>query len=140
MDLINLARGGIAAALALSLTSCTTTQTEFAKNPKSVDKVSLCRTYLQNPDPVFQQQIVVELSKRSVNAWDCPGLVQQQNQIAAAVVAVAIVGGAAAYCSNHYCGSSAYRPYPGNCRYNRQRDAAGNRCGDRSAAARPGGW
>ena len=134
-------RGSIAALMTLVLASCTTTQTEFAKNPKAVDKVSICRTYLQSNDPLFQQQLVSELGNRGVNAWDCPGLVQQQNQIATAVVAVALVGGAVAYCSKHYCGGgSSYRPYPGNCQYDWQRDAAGNRCGKRSAAARPGGW
>jgi hypothetical protein len=133
-------RGGLAALMTLALASCTTTQTEFAKNPKEVDKVSLCRTYLQSNDPQFQQQLVAELATRGVSAWDCPGLVQQQNQIATAVVAVALVGGAVAYCSKHHCGGSSYRSYPGNCQYDWQRDAAGNRCGGRSAAARPGGW
>lgn len=134
------ARAGVAALLTLALAGCTTTQAEFAKDPKAVDQVSLCRTYLESPDPVFQQQIVAELAKRGVSAWDCPALVQQQNQVATAIVAVALIGGAVAYCSNHHCGGSSYQSYPGNCRYGWQRDAAGNRCGDRSAAARPGGW
>lgn len=134
------ARASVVALISLALAGCTTTQTEFANNPKAVDKVSLCRTYLQSQDPVFQQQIVAELDKRSVKAWDCPALVQQQNQVATAIVAVALIGGAVAYCSNHHCGGSSYQAYQGNCRYNWQRDAAGNRCGDRSAAARPGGW
>lgn len=140
MTLKNTMRGRFAALMTLALAGCTTTQTEFAKNPKALDKVSLCRTYLQSQDPVFQQQIVAELEKRSVEAWDCPALVQQQDQVATAIVAVALIGGAVAYCSNHHCGGSSYQAYPGNCRYNWQRDAAGNRCGDRSAAARPGGY
>ncbi len=95
---------------------------------------------MQSSDPVFQQQIVAELGKRGVNAWDCPALIQQQNQVATAIVAVALIGGAVAYCSKHYCGGgSSYQAYPGNCQYNWQRDAAGNRCGYRSATARPGG-
>lgn len=133
----------LVAFIAAAISGCTTTQSEFAKNPKAVPKVNLCRTYLENRDPVFQQQILAELGRRGVKPWDCPAMVQQQNQAAAALVAVAVIGGAAAYCANHSCGGGYYRPpptYPGNCRYDWQYDAAGNRCGGRSAASRPGGW
>ncbi len=142
MKMMHTVRGVVAALFTLALTSCTTSQADFAKNPKAVDQVSLCRTYLKSQDPVFQQQIMTELAQRGVQAWDCPALVkQQENQVATAIVAVALIGGAVAYCSKHYCGGgSSYQTYTGNCQYNWQRDAAGNRCGNRSAAARPGGW
>lgn len=130
----------IAALMVVALSSCTTTQAEFAQNPKVVPKVNLCRTYLESRDPVFQQQIVQELQRRGVSPWDCPTMVQRQNQAAAALVAVALVGGAAAYCANRNCGGGYYNAYPGNCQYTWQYDAAGHRCGNRAASVRPGGW
>lgn len=141
---ISAARLGAVALMSLVLASCTTTQAQFEKNPKGVPKVNLCRTYLESTNPVFQQQILAELSRRGISPYDCPTMVQQQNQAAAALVAVAVVGGTVAYCANHNCGGgSYYRPpptYPGNCQYNYQRAADGSRCGNRSAEARPGGW
>lgn len=147
MIAINTARLSIAALITLALASCTTTTpAEFQKNPKGVPKVNLCRTYLESPDPVFQQQILGELARRGISPYDCPAMVQQQNQAAAALVAIAVVGGAVAYCANHNCGGGGggyYRPppsYPGNCRYDGQIAADGSRCGGRSAQSRPGGW
>lgn len=127
------------------MAGCTTTPAQLDKDPKAVPKVNLCRTYLQSTDPVFQQRITTELGRRGVNVWQCPAMVQQQDQAAAALVAVAVVGGAVAYCSNHNCGggggyNSSYSSYPGNCQYPWQYDAAGHRCGARSAYSRPGGY
>lgn len=134
-----------AALIAVAVSGCTTTTpTAFQKNPSGVPKVTLCRTYLESYDPLFQQQILAELARRGISPYECPAMVQQQNQAAAALVAVAVVGGAVAYCANHNCGGGGhYRPaptYQGNCRYDEQFDAVGNRCGRRSAASRPGGW
>ncbi len=132
--------------IALALAGCTTTTpAAFQKNPKGVPKVSLCRTYLETHDPLFQQQIAAELSRRGVASYQCQQMVRQQNQAGAVLAAVAIGGAAVAYCANHNCGGSGgyYNPpaaYPGNCQYNHQRAADGSRCGDRSAASRPGGW
>lgn len=139
------ARLGVAWLITLVLASCTTTtHAEFQKNPKGVPKVNLCRTYLESPDPVFQQQIVTELSRRGISPNDCSAMVQQQNQAAAALVAVAVVGGAAAYCANHNCGGGGYysppRTYTGNCPTPESIAADGSRCGARSAASRPGGY
>ncbi len=135
-------RGSLAALIALALTGCTTTQEAFNKNPKQVPKVDICRTLIQqiNVNPAFAKDLVTELVRRGVNPYECPAMVQKQDQAAAALVAVAVVGGAVAYCANHHCGGGGYaNPYRGNCQYNWQYDAAGNRCGNRSAAARPGG-
>jgi hypothetical protein len=146
MTLINCLRLGIAALATLALSSCTTTTpVEFEKNPKGVPKVSLCRTYLESSDPVFQQQIAAELARRGIPYYKCPEMVQQQNQAGAVLAAVVIGGAAIAYCSNHNCGgsgSSYQQPasYPGNCRYSWQTAADGSRCGNRSAASRLGGW
>ena len=139
MEIIT-ARLGAAALIALALSSCTTTtQASFEKNPKAVPKVSLCRTYLESRDPVFQQQIVEELARRGITPYECPLMVQRQNQAGAVLAAVAIGGAAVAYCANHNCGGGGGY-YPGNCRYSWQTAADGSSCGDRSAASRPGGW
>lgn len=127
------------------LPACTTTQSEFAANPRTVPKVNICRTYLETPDPYFRQKLAQELGRRGISPYECPGMVQQQNNAAAALVAVAAVGGAVAYCSRHNCGGEGgyYRPpaqYPGNCRYDGDIAADGSRCGHRSAQSRPGGW
>lgn len=145
MTLARRTRFAAAALTAVAVSGCTTTTpAAFQKNPRSVPKVTLCRTYLESHEPVFQQQILAELASRGISAYDCPTMVQQQNQAATALVAVAVVGGAVAYCANHNCGGgSYYRPaatYQGNCRYDWQYDAAGNKCGHRSAQSRPGGW
>ncbi len=111
-------RSIIAISVALSLASCTTTQADFQNNPKAVSQAALCRTLLESSDPVFQRQIVRELGRRGIKAWDCPAMVQLENQAIAAVAAVAIVGTAVAVCSNNNCGGGAYTPYrqyPGNC-------------------------
>lgn len=131
-----------AALLSLAIVGCTTTPEQMAKNPKSVPKVNLCRSYLQSQNPVFQQQILQELQRRGINAWDCPAMVQKQNQAAAALVAVAVVGGAVAYCANNNCGGggSYYNSYHGNCQYPWQYDSLGRRCGNRAASVRPGGY
>lgn len=84
-----------------------------------------------------------ELNRRGIQAYDCPQMVQNQDAAAAAIVAVALVGTAVAVCANNNCGGGYAPPpraYRGNCQYNWQYDAAGNRCGNRSAWARPGGY
>ncbi|WP_370168614.1 hypothetical protein [Sinorhizobium fredii] len=135
------ARLCIAAAMTFALASCTTTQADFSKNPKAVSKAALCRTLVESQDTHFRQQIAVELGRRNINPYDCYAMVQQQNQAAAALVAVAVVGTAVAVCANNNCGGGSYYPsYRGNCQYDWQRDAAGNRCGKRSAYSRPGGY
>lgn len=134
-------RLGAAAVLSLALVGCTTTQEAFRQNPKEVPKVDICRTLMQTQDPTFSRELAGELVRRGVNPFECPSMVQKQDQAAAALVAVAVIGGAVAYCANRNCGGGyAPSPYPGNCQYNWQRDAAGNRCGYRSAQSRPGGW
>ncbi|WP_082476995.1 hypothetical protein [Rhizobium sp. Leaf371] len=138
---MKIARLAFAASMTLALASCTTiTQAEFTKNPKAVSQASLCRTFLQAMDPVFQQQIAVELNRRGIQTYDCPAMVQQQDQAAAAIVAVALIGTAVAVCANHDCAAPSYPSYHGNCQYSWQRDARGRRCGDRAADRRAGGW
>ncbi|WP_082367085.1 hypothetical protein [Ensifer adhaerens] len=137
-----LARLGLAAAIAFALSNCTTTQADFRKNPAGVSKSALCRTFITNTDLNFTQELTGELARRRIDPIECVNMVQQENQAAAAVVAVALVGTAIAVCANNYCGGGYYptRTYTGNCQYNWQRDAAGNRCGRRSAYSKPGGW
>jgi hypothetical protein len=135
-------RALVALAISCALCGCTTSREAFHANPKSIDKPTLCRTYLESPDPVFQLEVLGELSKRGVQAFDCPRMVQQQDQVAAALVAVALVGTAVAVCANNNCGGGGYAPrrYPGNCYSYYDRAADGSLCGHRSAMSRPGGW
>jgi hypothetical protein len=136
------ARRFSAGALAFALASCTTTQAQFNKKPEAVSKAALCKTILETPDPLFYQQLLSELSRRGISIPECQQMVQQQKQAAAALVAVALVGTAVAVCANGNCGGG-YTPsygYRGNCQYDWQYDAAGNRCGRRSAWSRPGGF
>lgn len=137
------ARRAGAVAVALALTSCTTTPAEFAKKPSAVSKAALCKTALETTDPAFQFQLVSEVNRRGMNMLECQQMVIQQRQAAAALVAVALVGTAVAVCANNNCGGGSYyhspRRYPGNCQYDWQYDAAGHRCGARSAMSRPGG-
>ena len=143
MGVIHLVRRGLSALLVLALASCTTTQAQFDKNPKAVDKASLCRTYLESYDQLFRERIAVELASRGVPVYECPRIVQAQNQAVAALAAVALVGTAVAVCANNNCGGGYYRPAPvyhGNCQYPWQYDSMGRRCGDRAASVRPGGW
>ena len=140
---ISMARLGVAALMTLALSSCTTTSQEsFRQNPKEVPKVTLCRTLLQTQDPVFAQELVAELTRRNVNPYECPSMVQKQDQAGAALAVIAVGSAALAYCANHNCGGGGgyYNSYPGNCQYHWQYDAAGNRCGYRAANMRPGGW
>lgn len=132
-----------AVVMALALASCTTTQAEFVKKPAAVSKAALCKTVLETPDPIFQQQLYAEISRRGMTIPDCQLMVQHQREAAAALVAIAVVGTAVAVCANNCGGGSYYSPprrYPGNCQYDWQYDAAGNKCGNRSAMSRPGGW
>lgn len=129
--------------LSCLLAACTTSREAFKANPKSIDKPTLCRTFLQSQDPPFQQDILKELNRRGVQAYDCPQMVQNQDQAAAALVAVALVGTAVAVCANNNCGGGGYPPYrryPGNCYSYYDRAADGSLCGNRSAMSRPGGW
>jgi hypothetical protein len=127
--------------ISCALSACTTSREAFNANPKSIDKPTLCRTYLQSQDPVFQQDILKELNRRGVQAYDCPQMVQSQDAAAAALVAVALVGTAVAVCANNNCGGGyPTRSYPGNCYSYYDRAADGSLCGHRSAMSRPGGW
>jgi hypothetical protein len=136
-----LTRGFAVAAISLSLAACSTTTKEMDTQPQKVGKAALCRSYVQSQDEGLRYKIHVELARRAIDPASCFQMVQQQNQAAAALVAVAVVGGAVAYCANHDCGGGGgYRPYRGNCQYDGQYDAAGNRCGRRSAWSRPGGY
>ncbi|PDT47659.1 hypothetical protein CO661_11895 [Sinorhizobium fredii] len=134
----------VAAAIAFALASCTTTQADLRKNPKAVSKAALCRTFLETYDPSFKQEIALELGRRGISYYECPAMVQKQNQAIAATVAIAAIGTAVAVCANNNCGGGSnypsYTPYRGNCQYDWQYDAAGNRCGKRSAYSRLGGY
>lgn len=141
---INLSRRiASVAALSFVLASCATSQTEFRKNPSAVSKANLCRTFIDSRDQAYLIELTTELARRGINPLECHYMVQQQNQAAAALVAVAIVGTAIAVCANNNCGGPSYpsyRSYPGNCQYEWQYDSAGRRCGKRAASARAGGW
>jgi hypothetical protein len=130
--------------ISLALASCTTTQAEFVKKPNAVSKAALCKTVLETPDPVFQQQLLTELSRRGITVPQCQQMVLEQRQAAAAIVAIALVGTAVAVCANNNCGGgSYYNPpsrYPGNCYSPNDIAADGARCGNRSAMSRPGGY
>ncbi|NZD54140.1 hypothetical protein [Rhizobium leguminosarum] len=130
-------------AMTLASVSCTTTPAEFNNKPSAVSKAALCKTALETQDPAFQFQLVSEVNRRGMSMLECQQMVAQQQQAAAVLVGLALVGTAAAVCANGNCGGGAYNPprrYPGNCQYDWQYDAAGNRCGHRSAYSRPGGW
>jgi hypothetical protein len=99
---VRIPRLSIAVSLSFALMSCTTTPAQLAANPKQVPKVNLCRTYLQTPDPMFQQQLAAELAQRGVSPFECHEMVQKQDQAAAALVAVALVGTAVAVCAKQY--------------------------------------
>lgn len=130
-------------AISLALAGCTTTPSEFNNKPSAVSKAALCKTALETQDSAFQFQLVSEVNRRGMSMLECQQMVAQQQQAAAVLVGLALVGTAAAVCANGNCGGGAYNPprrYPGNCQYDWQYDAAGNRCGHRSAYSRPGGW
>ncbi|MBX5247856.1 MULTISPECIES: hypothetical protein [unclassified Rhizobium] len=130
-------------AISFALAGCTTTPAEFNKKPSAVSKAALCKTVFETQDPQFQVQLVAELNRRRMTIPECQQMIIQQRQAAAVMVGLALVGTAAAICANGNCGGGYYTPprrYPGNCQYDWQYDAAGNRCGHRSAYSRPGGW
>jgi hypothetical protein len=133
-----------AVVMALALASCTATQAEFVKKPAAVSKAALCKTVLETPDPLFQQQLYAEISRRGMTIPDCQLMVQHQREAAAALVAIAVVGTAVAVCANNNCGGGSYynprRRYPGNCYSPNDTAAGGTQCGNRSAISRPGGW
>ncbi len=128
----------------LALAGCSTTRAQLEKNPKGISTSSLCRTLLENQDPIFRQEIAAELSARGVAYYACPTIVQKEDQAAVAFAAVALAGAAIAVCASGGCRGGGYysppRSYRGNCEYDWQYDAAGNRCGRRSAWSRPGGY
>ena len=127
--------------ISCALSACTTSREAFNANPKSIDKPTLCRTYLQSQDPAFQQDLAKELSRRGVHFYQCPEMVKNQDAAAAALVAVALVGTAVAVCANNNCGGGyPTRSYPGNCYSYYDRAADGSLCGHRSAMSRPGGY
>ncbi|MBX5226895.1 hypothetical protein HJC06_10715 [Rhizobium sp. NLR9b] len=143
MKIYLLARRFGAVAISFALAACTTTPAEFNKKPSAVSKAALCKTVFETQDPQFQLQLVAELNRRGMSIPECQQMVVQQRQAAAVMVGLALVGTAAAICANGNCGGGYYTPprrYPGNCQYDWQYDAAGNRCGHRSAYSRPGGW
>jgi hypothetical protein len=129
---------GLALGVSTILSGCSTTQAQFEKNPQGISKGAICRAFLESGDPYFRKNLEMELVRRNVNPYDCPAMVLAQNQAAAAIVAVALVGTAVAVCANNDCGGGS--SYRGNCQYDWEYDAAGNRCGRRSAYARPGGY
>lgn len=133
-----------AVAISIALAGCTTTQAEFSKKPAAVSKAALCKTVLETQDPIFQQQLLIELNRRQISIPECQQMVAQQRQAAAALVAVALVGTAVAVCANNNCGEGSYYTptprYPGNCYSYYDRAADGTLCGNRSAMSRPGGW
>jgi len=132
-----------AASLSFALASCVSSQAEFYRAPHKVPKASLCRTFIETRDQQYLMDLTGELARRGISPIECKMMVQQQNQAAAALVAVAIVGTAVAVCANNDCGVPSYPSYPtyqGNCRYSWQYDSRGRRCGDRAADRRPGGW
>jgi hypothetical protein len=134
-------RGIAAAALSFTVAACSTTSKEMDTQPQKVSQAALCRSYVQTKDETLRYKVHVELGQRGIDPAACYQMVQQQNQAAAALVAVALVGGAVAYCANNHCGGGGgYRRYHGNCQYDWQYDAVGNRCGRRSAWSRPGGY
>lgn len=138
-----IARAAGAAVLSLAVSGCTTTPAEFNAKPSAVSKAALCKTALETTDPAFQFQLVAEVNRRGMNMLECQQMVAQQKQAAAALVALALVGTAAAVCANGNCGGGGYTPYrqyPGNCYSYYDRAADGSLCGNRSAMSRPGGW
>jgi hypothetical protein len=142
MTSVNFARLGVAALISFGLAACSTTsQQTFRQNPKGVPKVDICRTLLQTQDPAFAQELVAELTRRNVNPYECPSMVQKQDQAGAALAVVAVGGAAIAYCANHNCagGGGYYNPYAGNCYSYYDRAADGSLCGNRAATMRPGG-
>jgi len=137
-----LARRFGAVTISLALASCTTTPAEFNKKPSAVSKAALCKTALETQDPAFQFQLVAEVNRRGMSMLECQQMVAQQQQAAAVLVGLALVGTAAAVCANGNCGGgyAPYRRYPGNCYSYYDRAADGSLCGNRSAMSRPGGW
>jgi hypothetical protein len=126
--------------MALALGACTTSQEQFRKDPNAVSKAAICRAFVTTREFSFIQELTNELAKRQIDPQECIVMVQQQNQAAAAVVGLAIIGTAVAVCAKNNCGGPSYPSYRGNCQYDWQYDAAGKRCGRRSAYSRPGGW
>ncbi|NNH46256.1 hypothetical protein HLI03_32225 [Rhizobium laguerreae] len=130
-------------AISLALASCTTTPAEFNNKPSAVSKAALCKTALETQDPAFQFQLVSEVNRRGMSMFECQQMVAQQQQAAAVLVGLALVGTAAAVCANGNCGGGGYTPYrryAGNCYSYYDRAADGSLCGNRSAMSRPGGW
>lgn len=132
-----------ATAVCVALSSCTTSTKEITENPKAVSNAALCRTFVSATDRNAINIYHAEIQKRGITYSQCAEMVKAQNAAATALVAVALVGTAVAVCANNNCGSGGYTPPPryyGNCQYDWQYDAAGNRCGRRSAWSRPGGY
>lgn len=142
MKMYLMARRFGAVAISLVLASCTTTQADFYKKPEAVSKAALCRALVETQDPAFYQGLLGEVARRGIAPQECYQMVQQQNQAAVALAAIALVGTAVAVCANNNCGGG-YAPsrrYPGNCYSYYDRAADGSHCGNRSAMSRPGGW
>lgn len=141
MELMRFGRWVLVGILTLALAACSTTQAQLEKNPKAISKSALCRSYVDTKDMGFKRGLTKELKKRAIDPASCFDVVKKQDEAAVALAAIAIIGATVAICANGNCGGGYYQPtYPGNCRYNWQRDARGNLCGNRSASARPGGY
>ncbi|AOF94069.1 hypothetical protein BSY16_4069 (plasmid) [Sinorhizobium sp. RAC02] len=126
--------------LSCALMGCATSYSEFRKNPHKVSKAALCRTFIETRDQGYLIDLTAELARRGINPLECHQMVQQQNQAAAAVVGLALIGTAVAVCANNNCGRPYYPAYSGSCQYEWQYDSRGRRCGRRAASYRAGGW
>ncbi|WP_320249093.1 hypothetical protein [Mesorhizobium vachelliae] len=94
--------------MAFASASCTTSQQAFNKNPSAVSTSALCRTLASTNDVKFQQNLYLELTRRSVTVEQCADMIRKQNQAIAAGVAIAAVGAAVAVCSKNNCGGGGY--------------------------------
>lgn len=133
-------RTASAAVLSFALASCVSSQAEFYKAPQRVSKAALCRTFIETREQNYLIDLTTELARRGINPLECHQMVQQQNQAAAAVIGLALIGTAVAVCANNNCGGPYYPSYSGNCQYSWQYDSRGRRCGRRAADQRAGGW
>jgi hypothetical protein len=81
-------------AVALLFSGCTTSQTNFYKNPQAAGSTSLCRTLWESTDLKYRQDVAAELISRGITtAEECQRRVKTQN---AAIAGIAIAATAAA--------------------------------------------
>jgi len=90
--------------LLVTLAGCAASPEEFRKDRDSMSVVTLCRTYqktMARGDSALGSEVATELRERGTSPSGCAEIVRQQNQkIAAALVAVAAVAAVAASASN----------------------------------------